>query len=389
MREYCVKVMGEQGLSKRTVIASDSEQAAHLARHDGRVIRVYRPRGSKNLDKAKLTPRLRIEFLEKLAMMLASKVPLEEALETLGQVYSGAVRRVATTLNRELQSGMDFYEALRSLPDFPETTVALVEAGMRSGKFHEALSETVTFEKEMEQVKRVSSEGLWYALLNFGFGSTLIFCTSYIFAPYFMNSGFIATSEAIDIGWVVMLSNLMGGVIGVTLLSALGVWLVSHVLRPLNPGLSDRITLRIPLYRKIALNKKHYILFYTVSRLIGSGIRIDDALRVAMQTSPKGEMQKDLQRALTRIETDDGNWPDAMTHINAIDKAALATSQNRADIAVALREVANGKKEDYIRALRVVAPLLQVFGLFMMAMAGFLLFCFTALPSIQALEGLL
>lgn len=389
MRDFTAKISTRRGVEEQLVAADNLEEARNKVRHHGRILSI-KAKSSWSITATKaLSPAQRVTFLQKLSTMVGSKVQLETALKTLELAFTGPIRAASTSIIAKIGNGTDFADALKSMPkDFPEGTTALIDAGMRSGEFHTALSDAALFELEMQDIKKTSSGGLWEGIIYLVAGAALILATAYGFGPYFMSTSFMQTAD-IDIGWVVMLSDLLGGFIALISAIVIAVLILTKVIRPITPVFADKITLRLPFYRELALNRQHYIVFYTLSRLVDSGIRLDLAISISIQAAPKGEVKEDLQRALESLKKGNDNWALSMHNISDIDKAALTTSQNIKDVTRAIKSVSEGKKNDYARTLRATVPIVSGLGYFMMVSAGFLLFAFTTFPTLQMMKNMI
>jgi type II secretory pathway component PulF len=390
MRDYQVRVDLNGVIQTHTIIAEDASKAATMGSKIGKVVSIRASSPLKALFVTKLKPEERIEFMQKLATMVGSKVPLMQALETAEEAYTGAIRRVAASIKAKLGFGANFADVLKTMPmDFPESISSLVDAGMKSGDFHTALKDAAEFDLEMLEIRKSSMLGLISAIMNFMIGALLTLGTAYGFAPYFLNTSFMKASDEVDIDWILTMSDVMGIIIAAVMVIVVLLFVLTALVKPINPGFADRIIRRLPMYRDLSLNKTHYIVFYTLSRLVDSRIPINDAMKVVINSSPKGEVRQDLIRSLGALEAGNASWAMKMENINAIDKASLVTSQDVTDVVRAIRNVANSKKDDYARSTRRTVPILQAMGYAMMATSGFLLFAITTIPTVQVMNSLL
>lgn len=390
MATFVARVSAKGTIEELEVIAKDMREARGIARRSGKLVSIKQRTRWKNISNKSLTPDMRVHFLQKLGLMVRSKVPLTDALSKIEASFSGPVKRVAGQLKNTIKTGTPFQNALEELPnDFPDTCRALINAGMKSGEFYTALEDAYKFELEMMEVKKNASMGLVYAIFNFMFGALLILGTCYVFAPWFLDLPFMKASDEVDIDWAIQLGDVMGVIIALITAFVMGLGALQWVIKPMYPGAADRLILKLPVYRELALSRDHFIVFYTLSRLIDSRIRMEEAMWLAYCGSPKGEVKEDLGRAHASIKQGKRMWASAMKHITEVDRASLMTSQDVNDVVLAVRAVAQGKKEDYANTMRSVVPKLSLLGYLMMALAGFMLFVFSTIPVIQIMNGLL
>lgn len=392
MQEYIVSVSSGDEVVRHSLLAEDITHAAAQGGRLGRVLSIKKSSSLASLFRKKMSVEERIEFLQKLSQMLASKVTLPAALETTEQVYSGAVRRVAASLRSKVAVfGTDFDVVLKSMPaDFPETTTSLVSAGMKSGDFHRALADAADFEREMTEIRRGNMTGLLSAIANFVIGALLILGTTYWFAPYFMSSSFMQAAESSpEMVLIMAFANVLGAIIAVVMAFVLFLFVVTFVLKPVRPALADKIILKLPIYRELALSQSHFVVFYTLSRLCDSGTPLDVSFKVVIQSAPRGAIRNDLMKALEALELGNDRWALEMESMNPIDKASLTTSRNIKDVVRSIRNVADGKKNDYARTTRRIVPILETLGYLLMACAGFLLFLITTIPTLTVMQDMM
>lgn len=390
MATFEARISAKGKMEALEIVAKDVKEARGIARRSGKVVSIKKRSQWKNVSNKSLTPEMRIHFLQKLALMVRSKVPLTDALAKIESSFTGPVKRVAGQLKNTIKTGTIFQKALEELPnDFPDTCRALINAGMKSGEFYTALEDAYQFELEMMEVKKNAAMGLAYAIFNFMFGAVLILGTCYLFAPWFLDLPFMKASDEVDIDWAITMGDVMGIIIALITGFVLALGLLQWIIKPMYPGAADRLILKLPVYRELVLSRNHFIVFYTLSRLIDSRIRLEEAMWLAYSGAPEGEVKEDLGRAHAAIKKGKRQWAEAMLHINEVDRASLMTSQDINDVVLAVRAVAQGKKEDYANTMRSVVPKLSLLGYLMMALAGFMLFVFSTIPVIQIMNGIL
>lgn len=79
-------------------------------------------------------------FLEQLAQLLTSGIPILEALTTLGESPHGRTGEVSNQLARRIQEGSTLGDAAREMPEtFPPAHAALITAGERAGELPRVL----------------------------------------------------------------------------------------------------------------------------------------------------------------------------------------------------------------------------------------------------------
>lgn len=391
MRSFKATIKSSSGIEHILVAAPNMEAARREAGRKGRVLKI------------KLVPRLvfgggmsitdRTVFFQRLSSMVASRVSMSEALKIIHSSFGGNVREVAAILRQHIESGASLPEAMSLAGErfFPEAVQALVRTGSHGGDIAHALREAARFELELESVKKESSQGLWSAGIGFLTGVGTLFGSTLYVGPMIMGSDLMKIGKSsVDIGWVTTLSTSLNWTVGVFM----GIFLVSlfslMLLRPLFPSAVDRVILKIPFYRDLVLAKQNYIVFFGLGILLGAGLRLEECLRLSRDNSPRGELRDDLERARkTIVGGSSSPWPYVMTTLHPTDKAALATAQDRTQIATTIGELAIQYRNLYRQRIAVFVPAAQILAAIFLSLAGVVLFGVAIVPLLQMTSGIL
>ncbi|WP_434716169.1 type II secretion system F family protein [Paraburkholderia sp. A3RO-2L] len=388
MKSYKVKIAVNRKVVETVIAAPNIEEARKLAAYRGQVLAVTsNGGGSRGLSVAD-----RLMFFQRLASMLGSKVSASEALEIIFQSFTGAIRDAARILRDEIVRGATLYEAMERAGSkyFPEAIVAIVKTGSRGGDQAYAIREAARFERELEQVKKESSKGLWSALMGFVAGVITILASTYYVAPMILNSSLVSASGGTDIGWVMTLSKVISAIAIIASVIMGGVFFYGVVIRPFAPAAVDRGILKIPFYRDMALAKTNYMVFFGLGVLLKAGLRVEEALELSIESAPKGELRNDLERARTAIMKGSVKpWPFYMTMLHPTDKAALATAQDREQTARTIEQLAITYQTLYRSRLELFVPSVQAFSAVFLALAGFVLFGVSVIPLMQSTSSIM
>ena len=391
MRSFKATVKTPSGIENLLLGAPTLEAARREAQRKGRVLKI------------KMVPKLmfgggmsvadRTVFFQRLASMVASRVSLSEALKIIYSSFGGSVREAAALLRQHIESGASLPEAMELSGQrfFPEAITALVRTGAHGGDLARALREAARFELELAAVRKESGQGLWSASFGLLAGVVTLFSSTLYVGPMVMNSDLMKMGKgSVDISWVTTLSSILnwslGLVIGVLLL-AVG---MLFLLKPFFPSAVDRIVLKIPFYRDLVLAKTNYISFFGLGILLGAGLQLEVCLRLARDNSPRGELRDDLERARRAIvEGSQTPWPYLMNTLHPTDKAALATAQDKAQIATTISELALQYRNLYRQRLSVFVPTAQVMAALFLSLSGVVLFGVAIVPMLQLGSGIL
>lgn len=385
-KNFEVKLMTpRRQVVRLTLSARNAVEARREAAKRGQVLSIKKQRSS-SFGGLGLADRL--VFFQRLAAMLSARVGTTEALDVIVSSFSGSIRDAARTV-RDLivNENMQLYEAMEAAGPkyFPPAIVAIIKTGAAGGDMAYAIREAARFERELAQVKKDSSKGVFSALGGFVIGIITILASTLYVAPQILESSFIEATGGADIGWIMTIADIVT-YIAVFAALVVGLMVMSGVvLRPIAPAVMDRVILRIPFYRDMVLAKSNYIVLFGLAVLLKAGLRVEDALKLTISGAPKGELKNDLNRALKAITSSQSRpWPYAMTMLHPTDKAALATAQDREQTARTIEELAVQYQALYKSRMETFVPAMQAFSAIFLSFAGFVLFGVSIVPLMQS-----
>lgn len=388
MAEYIAQLKVGNELRDIRIVAPSHNEALSLSRQQGRVITLRRTALLSSLIAPGMKPNERIIFLRRLSTMTRSKVGIGAALRIMRDTFSGAVSRVSEEILRGIESDKDFGSVVASMPrDWPKPTAALIRSGMRGGDMQRALDDAALFEKEMQSINQASSSGLLTAIGSFLVAAITIIGSVFYVGPFVMQTGIIrAAGDSVDVAWVFTLADLVAyALIGITA-ALLGLIILAFIGRKIAPRPADRLILKIPVYRDLVLSMTHYTIFYGMSLLVKSGVRMEETLQMTQEAAPPGEMAEDLRRAVELVRSG-VPWANALQTIHPTDRAALSSSHDREQVAESLDAVAQSFKMTHTERVQQVVPALKMLAALFMALGGALVFGMVMLPSMQASSG--
>lgn len=383
-----VRVKTSKGIESVKVHANTVAEAKKSVENKGRPISAKAKMGG--MLGASLSRADRITLLRRLSMMVRSRVSITKSLHIISSSFSGKISETAKILEQKIMAGDELTDAMESMPaDFPPSTVSLIRSGMHGGELHQALFDASEFEDEMYRIGKGAKSGMLSAFFEFIMASVLILVTAYWVAPWVMESDIMRSAgDAVNIDWAFWIAHVLAVLIILLLVTFISLFLIAYVFKPIAPTLSDDLTLKIPVFRDLVLSKTYYSVFYGLSLLISSGVRLKESLELAAENAPPGAIKDDLLRSVEELEKG-GQWASKMAHLQQTDRACLETSQDREEIANAFMVVATFHRINYAKRIEQVVPALGFIANMFMAMAGFLIFAMTMLPNLQLTRGIL
>jgi general secretion pathway protein F len=180
------------------------------------------------------------------------------------------------------------------------------------------------------------------------------------------------------ITWIMITLMGLGGMLG----------FLASVGRRILPIYADKIIMLIPYYRDLVLAQRNYTTFYGLSLFVKSGVRLEEALKLAAAAAPAGALRADLLRAAQAVN-DGKPWQTAMMTLHPTDRAALASALDREQISRTFDTLSRQYRELYAQRLASFVPILSLLSALFLSLAGFVLFGETILPMLQATNGVL
>lgn len=392
MASYSAKVyMNKGGLRTIDITARNEIEARVHAGKLGKVVSLKRDFGF-NFSPALSAGDRQILFA-RLSSMLSSRVGTGEALRLLRDTFTGKIQEVSARLLTQVESGDDLAQALFKIgaPDFPTATVAMIQAGSRSGETWKAIQDASGFEHELHVVRTSAGKGMWGAIIGFIIaGVTTVVSTVYI-GPEILGSELMQAANqngSIDVGWITLAGQILGYIMAFFLVIGALMGALAQIGRRILPVQADQLIMKIPYYKDLVLARNNFIVLYGLALLVKSGVRTEEALRLSAENAPKGALRRDLVAATNAVKTGKP-WPKVMATLHPTDKAALMSAVDREQIAKTLDTLARQYRELYAQRLGSFVPTLNLIVALFLTLGGGILFGQSVLPILQASQGLL
>jgi general secretion pathway protein F len=227
-------------------------------------------------------------FLQDLALLLRSGLPLDDALRLLTENASGPTVRLIARLRAAIGSGGSLAEALQSHPatNLPDL-IAVVRSAEATGNLEAALEAIAKERQKQEQItSRIRNAIRYPVFLLLVSVAVLLFFLLYVvpqFADVVRDFGtrpdlLVATVIAISSG---LRAN--ADVVIAAIVTALGLALLA--LR--RPRLRKRLLaplLKLPLVRGVVVLRQTTIFCRSLGTLLANGVNLTDALRLMAET---------------------------------------------------------------------------------------------------------
>ncbi len=256
-------------------------------------------------ERRKVTAAALLDFTNGLCTLVEARVPLDRALRLLeGIAESGAMRELARGLLREVKEGSSLAEAMEQHPAvFGKMYVNIVRAGEEGGILHELLPDLAEFLESNARTRQAIVSAMVYPVVLvitgiLSVGLLMVFVIPQ-FAVMFQDAGaeippsaafLLAMSEFLrDYGYLAFIAAALG-FFGWKRLDA----------DPAGRLRKDRFLLSLPLLGNLILYRECALFARTMGALMGAGIPLIRALRVAREVL----LNTVLTRELAQVEED-------------------------------------------------------------------------------------
>ncbi|MCW5620286.1 MAG: type II secretion system F family protein [Burkholderiales bacterium] len=304
---YQIKAVKSGGaVVSLSVDARDDRDANEQAQAQGYVVLAVRRSGGMAAMGAFGAARFPLVlFTQELLALLRSGISLVEAIETLSEKESkAATARVLSGLLGRLREGQSLSTALQAFPDaFPDLYVATVRASERSGSLPEALARYITYQTQLDAVKKhLISASIYPAILIGVGGLVALFLLGYV-VPRFSH---IYEDIGGDMPWLTRMLMAWGRFVearGSMLLAAIVAVVVALVLwlrQPRSRQWLGRQLMRIPAIGERVRVYQLTRFYRTVGMLLIGGTPITQALTMVSGLLDQA-LRQNLNVALRRI----------------------------------------------------------------------------------------
>ena len=232
----------------------------------------------------RITPRDRIFFTERLALLLETDNPLHVSLGALsGECESPLMREVIRDLQESVAGGMSFSQALARHPEvFSPAYVSVIGAGESGGFLYKVLERLRDLDEKRDELRSMLVSAFSYPAFLVVFSFVVVAFVLVVVFPKFaelfemiwdqlpVTTRFLmVVSAGLREHWIPILGGL--GALG-----ALG-W--RWATRPAGREALEKAMLRTPVLREIVVLFQLVQFMYVLSLALGNGVPLLDALR--------------------------------------------------------------------------------------------------------------
>jgi len=355
----------EEAISKIDKMGYVPTRVSALQKDAGGVRPESKPAFGLNLF-GRVKPRDVTMFIEQLASLIRSKIPVFEAIKILsGQIDNPEFKKVITSIYSELKDGKTLSESLRKYPHiFPKLFINMVDSGESGGVLEETLSRAAKFRQEEEELKSKVASALAYPLFIMAVGVLTIILLLVFVVPrltfLFADMGqalpvptqiLIAISDSIRNYWYW----------GVLFIAGLSLAIKKQGIIKKNKLAVDKLKLKIPLLGDFFKEAMLARFSRTFGVLLANGIPVFQALAIVVPSLENEVFKKELETIKADVVSGasfaagmkKSEWfPSFITSM-------IATSEKSGNLEEGLFEVANFYEREVNKTMKIITSLIE------------------------------
>jgi len=248
----------------------------------------------------------KVLLAKNLSVMIKAGLPLKEALDTLYEQSRGKLRKVIGSVIQDIESGKSLADAMEKFPKvFPEYFTSIIRASEESGTLEENLAYLADHMESDWMLRRKIRSAMLYPVFVLG-ATGLIGLGLAIFVLPKVTELFTSFDVALPVTtrmllWVADVFQKYGVYIAIG--AVIGVpFLIWFFRRKFMKPFTHRIILGIPVIKKISRNLNLARFNRTLGVLLRSGIPIDRALGITVNTLNNVVYRRDLEEAAEEVQ---------------------------------------------------------------------------------------
>ncbi|MCC5790122.1 MAG: type II secretion system F family protein [Opitutales bacterium] len=307
-----------------------------------------------------LKPSHRLPFLRALSDLIASGMPVGDAVRLLGTRFRDPVlKKIAHQIWEGVSSGLSVSDAMAQIPRvFDSSTVYLIQAGEATGSLREILKRLVVYLEERETlISRVKMALAYPAFIFILANLVLIFCVYFLF-PRMESLLLSLGSDLPFLTQLLMDFSAFMVVYGIWVfaglaLIVLALWQWSRT--PKGAAVKDRILVQLPVLGKFLQYSDVLAITQTFSALLENGITTIDALRMSENVISNRKIKERFE-VVRPLVADGASISGAFAQTECFPDLVLdmiGVGENTGNIVPSLKEVSRQLEGHLSKQLRV------------------------------------
>jgi general secretion pathway protein F len=305
-------------------------------------------------------------FIEQLASLIRSKIPVFEAVNILAaQTENPGLKKIISSISLELKDGKTFSESLRNYPHvFSHLFINMVHSGETGGVLEETLNRLAEFRQEEEDLKAKVTAAMVYPLFIMAVGLLTIFILLTFGVPR-LTLLFTDMGQVLPLPTRILISVSRGirdyWHWGLLLISFLVFIIKQERIIEKNRLVIDNFKLRLPLFGRFLKQATLARFSRTFATLLSNGVPVLQALNITIPSLENNVFKKELEQVKEDVISG-GSFAQGMKKciwFPSFVVNMIAVSEKRGDLKGGLCEVARFYEREVNKMMKIMTSLLE------------------------------
>lgn len=360
---------------------------------DGKVVlKIRRPSALFGLGKTRIDSAEVFAVLDTLGDLLLSNIALSKAIDfVISSFYkrkTTGMKKILSNIGRAVKDGKELSTAMAAYNSiFGSIAVGMITAGEESGNLTEALKTSAQYLKVAAKIKKETIKKLAYPIGLLAFGMFALLLNANFIIPKIINSELFSSIPGAKENIYIRILKALSYIVPTILALAVAGGSVMALILKLNREKGEALLFRMPIFREFFVYRNLYITFYSLSKLIQVGVKIDRALNVVKSSTNIVSIRQDLESAQDKLR-EGKDFSVGFSNLSEIEKAMLSVSYSSEKLGENLEAISQRFFNIYIEKTSSLAPKIYGSVLVVMGTIFILIFLGIAVPYSQILRNI-
>ena len=265
--------------------------------------------------------------------------------------------KIAVQQGRELSSAMSNYHAV-----FGSTTISMIQAGEKSGRLAESLLGAAQYITNIEESRNEMKNTLSYPMVVFVISIIALVVNTQFVIPKILASALFKTALKGESNFFIQALSALSRIVPLTFALLFAIVVAVAVLYKSRQEEMERLLLSVPLIRELLFYQGFYVAFFSMSKLMETGIQLTPALEIVQDTSSTIAIRTEFANAIKKVKEGE-SFSYGFTCLNPIEKTMLDVAQNSNRVTENLALVADRFYRGYMEKVKALGPKVYAFSL--------------------------
>ncbi len=245
-------------------------------------------------------------FCRQLAIMISAGIRIKDALNVLSkqEVFSRRFRKVILDIVLDVEAGSTLADAFKKTGVFDNVLVSMLEAGEEGGVLDRTLNKAAEYYENTKRLQDEVKSAMAYPMFVLVFAVVIVLVISFYILPSLIRAFETSIPLSPTIGFLLKVNEFLGANWGWFIPVVAGVFAALFVLMKSRYGtyVKEYLSILFPPVRKLRHNMGLERFARTLGILVGSGVRVTEAVRMAARASDNPRIMEKAEEMVRMIE---------------------------------------------------------------------------------------